>query len=135
MDAFASWDIRQYVYCNCLLTRLWHHKFWNWPYVSNQAVFSTWTKSQDKNSNILRKKKSFQSEIKSIFHHFSRGLIEAHKTFFLGWESDFKRSFLLTAFFGGAMCYAKFYVLLLLLLLLSLLLLFLYKKKVLLSHF
>ena len=27
--AFTSWDTRQYVYCNCLLTRLWHHKFWN----------------------------------------------------------------------------------------------------------
>ena len=27
--AFTSWDIGQYVYCNCLLTRLWHHKFWN----------------------------------------------------------------------------------------------------------
>ena len=27
--AFISWDIRQYVYCNCLLTRLWRHKFWN----------------------------------------------------------------------------------------------------------
>ena len=28
----------QYVYCNCLLTRLCH-KFWNWPYLSNQPVF------------------------------------------------------------------------------------------------
>ena len=27
--AFTSWDIEQYVYCNCLVTRLWHHKFWN----------------------------------------------------------------------------------------------------------
>ena len=27
--AFASWDIGQYVYCICLLTRLWRHKFWN----------------------------------------------------------------------------------------------------------
>ena len=26
---FTSWDIGQYVYCNCLLTRLWRHKFWN----------------------------------------------------------------------------------------------------------
>ena len=25
--AFTSWDIGQYVYYNCLLTRLWHHKF------------------------------------------------------------------------------------------------------------
>ena len=27
--AFTSWDIGQYVYYNCLLTRLWHHKIWN----------------------------------------------------------------------------------------------------------
>ena len=27
--ALTSWDIGQYVYCNCLLTRLQCHKFWN----------------------------------------------------------------------------------------------------------
>ena len=27
--AFTSWDLGQYVYCNSLLTRLWHNKFWN----------------------------------------------------------------------------------------------------------
>ena len=27
--AFTSWDIRKYVYCNCLLTTLWRQKFWN----------------------------------------------------------------------------------------------------------
>ena len=27
--AFTSWDIGQFVYCNCLLTRLWGQKFWN----------------------------------------------------------------------------------------------------------
>ena len=26
--AITSWDIEQYVYCNCLLTRLWRHKLW-----------------------------------------------------------------------------------------------------------
>ena len=25
--AFTLWEIAQYVYCNCLLTRLWRHKF------------------------------------------------------------------------------------------------------------
>ena len=29
LAAFTSWDIGQYVYCNCLLSTLWHHKFWN----------------------------------------------------------------------------------------------------------
>ena len=28
---FPSWDIGQNLYCNCLLTRLWRHKFWNQP--------------------------------------------------------------------------------------------------------
>ena len=37
--AFTSWDIGQYVYCNCLLTRLWRHIFLNWPYLSNKAIF------------------------------------------------------------------------------------------------
>ena len=37
--SFTSWDIGQYVYCNCLLTRLWHRKFWNLPHFSNQAIF------------------------------------------------------------------------------------------------
>ena len=27
--AFSSWYIGKYVYCNCLLARLWRHKFWN----------------------------------------------------------------------------------------------------------
>ena len=27
--AFTLSDIAQYVYCNCLLIRLWRHKFWN----------------------------------------------------------------------------------------------------------
>ena len=54
-----SWDIVHYVYFNYLLTRLWRHKFWNEPFISNQAVFSKWPKSQDKNLNILRTKRAF----------------------------------------------------------------------------
>ena len=30
---------RKIVYCKCLLTRLWRHKFGIYPYLSNQAVF------------------------------------------------------------------------------------------------
>ena len=33
--AFISWDIGQYVYFNCLLTRLWRYKFRTEPYLSN----------------------------------------------------------------------------------------------------
>ena len=28
-DCFISWDIGQYMYCNCLFPILRHHKFWN----------------------------------------------------------------------------------------------------------
>ena len=75
--AFTSWDIGQLVYCNCLFTRLWRHKFgiiliflaivtrkekvpkkflfvWLCSY---QPIFSTWPKIQDKNLNILRTKR------------------------------------------------------------------------------
>ena len=55
--AFTLWNIRQYVYCNCLLTRLWRYK----PYLSNQTFFSTWTKNQDQNNlNISRTKRAFK---------------------------------------------------------------------------
>ena len=37
--SFTSWDIDHYVYCNCLLTRLWRHKILKSTYLSNQAVF------------------------------------------------------------------------------------------------
>ena len=29
VSSFSSSDIDQYVYCNCSLTRLWSHEFWN----------------------------------------------------------------------------------------------------------
>ena len=64
--AFTSWDIGQYVYCNCLLTRLWRHAFWNQPYISNQAVFSAWPKSQDKNLNTLRTKGASKDKVMQI---------------------------------------------------------------------
>ena len=38
--------------------------------LSNQAGFSISPKRADKNLNILRTKRPFQDEIKSIFHHF-----------------------------------------------------------------
>ena len=38
-ECFTSWDIGQYLYCNCLFLRLWRQKLWNQPYFSNQAVF------------------------------------------------------------------------------------------------
>ena len=45
------WTICVY---NWWLTRRWHHEFWHYSYLSNQAVFSTWSKNRDKNLYILR---------------------------------------------------------------------------------
>ena len=56
----TSWDIRKHMYCNCLLARLWRHKFWNSSYPSNQAVFPTWPKGHDKTLNTLRTKRAFK---------------------------------------------------------------------------
>ena len=59
------WDIWQYVCCNCLLTRLWNHKFWNDAYIFNQVGFSTWSKCQDQNLNIFRMQRVFIEADKS----------------------------------------------------------------------
>ena len=48
LTAFTFGDTGQYVYCNCLLTRLCRHKFRNQPFVSNQVVFLYDQKSRQK---------------------------------------------------------------------------------------
>ena len=55
------WDIGQYMYCNCLLTRLWRQKLYNYSCISNQSDFSRWPKSQHKNVNILRTERAFKN--------------------------------------------------------------------------
>ena len=85
--AFTSWDIGQYVNCDCLLTRMWRQKFWNYSYLFNQAIFSTWTKSHDKKLDILRTESAFKMKKKTIFHHSYKAFIEANKTIFLDGES------------------------------------------------
>ena len=52
---FTSWDIGQYVYCNCFLNRLWHH---------NHPVFFYMTKVSRQKFNYVGNEKSFQGEIK-----------------------------------------------------------------------
>ena len=37
--SFKSWAVFQYVYCDCLLTRLWSHEFWSEPYLPHQGAF------------------------------------------------------------------------------------------------
>ena len=68
---FASSDRSYSMYWNCLLTRLWLHKFWNKPYLSNQAFFSIWPKSQDKKltreqEELLRWNKKHFSLLRAI---------------------------------------------------------------------
>ena len=66
--------------------RLWRHNL-----LSNQVVFSTWTKNQDKNVHILRTKRAFKMKYKPFFISFEElSLKEMIKKFFGGWVSDFK---------------------------------------------
>ena len=57
---------------------MWSHEFHDQTYLSNHAVFSTWSTARRK-FKYLENEKSFQDEIKSIFHHFWRAIIEANK--------------------------------------------------------
>ena len=61
--------------CNCLLTSLWDHGFWNKPYISNQEIFSTWPNREDKNINFLR--------TKTFFNHFKGLSLKQIKLIFL----------------------------------------------------
>ena len=55
-----SGNIRQYVYYNCFLTRLWRLKISNQPWSFQSRLFDAWPKSQGKNLNILRTKRAFE---------------------------------------------------------------------------
>ena len=89
---FTSWDIGQYVYWGCLLTRLWRHNFSNQPpYLSNQAVFlCTWYLIKwylihdilnDIKLNILRMKKAFKMELKAFSITFEGLSLKQKKLF------------------------------------------------------
>ena len=70
--AFASWhNTSQYVYCNCLLTRLRCHKFWNYLIFQIKRFLYMIRKSKQK-FKYLENEASLWGEIKSIFHHFQR---------------------------------------------------------------
>ena len=81
-----SWDIRQHVYCSCFLTKLWRHKFWSQPYLSDQVVFYSWPKSQHKNQNILITKRAFKMKWKAFYIIFKGISLK-----WIRWEPDFKR--------------------------------------------
>ena len=46
------------------------------------------SKNSRQKFKYLQNEKSFYDEIKTIFHHFWRAIIEANKTFFLEGESS-----------------------------------------------
>ena len=70
-----------------LLIRLRRHEFWNQHYLSSQAAFSTWPKSQDKNVNILRTKRAFKIKQQAFFITFKKLSLKQIKQIFLEGES------------------------------------------------
>ena len=84
-----------YMHCNCLLTRLWYHKFQNLPELSNEDVFIHDQKRQDKNLNILRMK-SFEFEIKKHFSSFLKVIKKWSQTL----DCTFKPQILELLFWG-----------------------------------
>ena len=65
--AFTSRDIGQYVYYNCLLTRLWRDKF-EINLIFLIKPFCSMTKKSRQKFKYLENEKSFWCEIKSVFH-------------------------------------------------------------------
>ena len=69
LGPFASWDIGQHVYCNCLFPRDDILNFEINLIFLIKLIFYLTKKSRQK-FKYLENKKSFQGEIKTIFHHF-----------------------------------------------------------------
>ena len=58
--AFTSWDIGQYVYCNCFVSQVMTSSILKLTLSFWTIRFSIWPKSQDKHLNILRMKRAFK---------------------------------------------------------------------------
>ena len=65
MIAFTSRDIGQYVYYNCLITRLGHHKIWN-KLIFLIKPFRSMTKKSRQKLNILSRKRAFEVKWKAF---------------------------------------------------------------------
>ena len=58
--AITSCDTGQYVYCNYLFPRLWHHKFCSYSWLSYQVVINlTYPKISGQKFKYLKNEKSF----------------------------------------------------------------------------
>ena len=73
----SSFSRRQLKISKCSISIAQLSECSNQPDLSNQAAFSTWPKSHDKNLHNLRTK-SFEDEIKSIFYHIWRTFNETN---------------------------------------------------------
>ena len=73
---FSSWNIGQFVYFNCLLTRFWRHKILKLTLSFESSHFSLSRNSQDKNINILRTKRAFKVKWRA-FSIIFKGLLVA----------------------------------------------------------
>ena len=58
--AFTSWDVGQYVYCNCFVNQVMTSSILKLTLSFWTIRFSIWPKSQDKHLNILRMKRAFK---------------------------------------------------------------------------
>ena len=76
--------------CIVIFTSLWRHKFWNQPELSYQAIFLHDQKSRDKNLNILRTKRVFNTKYKILSIIFDDLPLKQIKPTFGRWESEFK---------------------------------------------
>ena len=89
MIAFTSWDVGQYVYCNCLLTITCCNVITS----EINLIFLIkhfFLHSQKVKIKYLENGMSFWDEIKSIFHYCQRAFIETNKKIFGRRKSDFK---------------------------------------------
>ena len=76
--AFTSWDIGQYVYCNCLLTRLWCHNFEINLVFLIKPFFLHDQKFKANNCHILRTE-GFKMKWKAFFTIFKGPLLKQIK--------------------------------------------------------
>ena len=59
-----------FMYCNCLLTRLWRHKFWKQHYFSDQAISPTWQQKVKTKTQISWEQKELLRWNKKHFSSF-----------------------------------------------------------------
>ena len=63
------------MHCNCLFLWLWRNKLWNYNLIFLIKPVFFMAKKSRQNFKYLKNKKSFQGDVKSIFHHFKRLLV------------------------------------------------------------